>query len=73
MTVRQHFYDIDGIAKMCNEANPKYQLNCINDAVFSLTRYVDTEIAEDFCNFLPDKKIENCILEWKRVKIISEL
>jgi hypothetical protein len=73
LTVREHFYDIDGIAKMCSDANPKYQDKCINVAVFALVRYVDAELGDDFCNILPDEKIGNCIKEWKRIQLVSNL
>ena len=73
LSVRTYQTDVDGIAKMCSEANLKYQSYCINVAVFALTRYVDTELAEDFCNVLPDDKTESCINEWQRIKMISNL
>jgi len=58
---------------MCNDVNPKYQDNCINTAVFALVRYVDSELADDFCNILPQEKSENCIKEWKRIQVVSNL
>lgn len=70
-----HIYttNVDKIAKMCNEANPEYQSYCINVAVFSLTRYVDTQLAEDFCYSLPDEKTAKCLNQWEYVKRTSNL
>ena len=73
LAVRRFLYDLQGITQMCQAAPETYQLKCIKLAVFSLVRYVDQELGDDFCQLLPPDKHAPCLQEWHRVKVVSNL
>jgi len=67
-TTEQFFYnDHEKIVKMCDEVNPKYQLDCIQMSLNTLTLYFDQEIGDDFCNLFPKDISEECIKNWQFV------
>ena len=60
--VYQYFYkDHDKIVEMCKELDPKYQWDCIDISVFTLTLYIDPQMAADFCDLIQEDFEEDCM------------
>ena len=59
-----YFFNIEKTAQVCNEANPKYQKECILAAIEMITIYVDSEIGDDFCNLVSKNHYDLCVEKW---------
>ena len=60
-TAKNNFDDIEKTKLMCNDFPNDYQQYCIKGAIESLTRFVDDDLAEDFCLMIDDEFEEDCI------------
>jgi len=63
----EYFGNIDKTADMCDKANPKFQKNCINGALYAIILFVDYELSDDFCDTLSENFYEFCTINRERM------
>lgn len=67
MAVQFFYNDNEKIIEMCEDVNPKYQLECIMISSNALTIYINPEMGDDLCYLIEEKFKEKCLMNWEEV------